>query len=228
MHDLALSLPRFAFPAAVLAALFLALAVPAIRLRVRAGTWGIVFHRDADPFQRLVGATLVVCLAAVVTGAVLHAAFGPEKLGVWSAPAWVGALGWALVAASLLLTVTAQAQMGASWRVGIDDRKTELVTRGLFRVVRNPIFSAMLLMLGGAALVAPCAWSIALWLGSALVLSLQTRLEERHLAGLHGQRYLEYASRVGRFVPGLGTLQSRDVRDAVSAERARGDRRRAA
>ena len=45
------------------------------------------------------------------------------------------------------LTVLAQLQMGASWRVGIDDRPTELVTGGLFRVVRNPIFTALLVFL---------------------------------------------------------------------------------
>lgn len=200
------ALARLALPAAVLGVLFLALALPALRLRARAGTWGIVFYREADPFQRVIGAAMAICMGAVAAGAIVHAIAGPAGLGVWSAPAWVGAAGWALMASSLVVTLLAQAQMGASWRVGIDDRPTALVTRGLFAVVRNPIFSMMLVMLAGAVLVAPCPASVALWLGSALVISLQTRLEERHLAALHGASYAEYAARVGRFVPLIGRL----------------------
>jgi hypothetical protein len=41
-------------------------------------------------------------------------------------------LGWTLMAAGLALVVAAQAQMGASWRIGIDDRPTALRTGGVF------------------------------------------------------------------------------------------------
>jgi protein-S-isoprenylcysteine O-methyltransferase Ste14 len=38
------------------------------------------------------------------------------------------------------------ASMGASWRIGVDpSERTDLVTGGAFALVRNPIFSAMLL-----------------------------------------------------------------------------------
>jgi len=50
--------------------------------------------------------------------------------------------------------------MGASWRVGIDDRPTQLVTGGLFSLSRNPIFSGMLLTLAGFILIASAAWLI--------------------------------------------------------------------
>jgi protein-S-isoprenylcysteine O-methyltransferase Ste14 len=40
-----------------------------------------------------------------------------------------------------------------------------------------------------------------------LALEIQVRLvEEPHLLRAHGSAYGEYASRVGRFVPGLGRL----------------------
>ena len=51
------------------------------------------------------------------------------------------------------LVVVSQTQMGASWGIGIDDRSTELVTRGLFGLVRNPIFSGLLLALLGFVLI---------------------------------------------------------------------------
>jgi len=138
---------------------------------------------------------------------VAYAVAGPAAVGVIAAPPAVAVAGWALVGASLALLVTAQTQMGAAWRIGIDERATPLVTHGLYRLVRNPIYSAMDLVLAGAVLVAPSPWSLAAAVAVAVALALQTRLEERHLVALHGDRYLAYAARVGRFVPRVGRLR---------------------
>jgi len=41
-----------------------------------------------------------------------------------------------------------------------------------------------------------------------VAVEVQVRLvEEPYLTKTHGERYLRYASRVGRFVPGAGLLQ---------------------
>ena len=116
------------------------------------------------------------------------------------------ALGLAIYVLGLTLTFVAQLQMGASWRIGVDPReRTALITTGLFRWVRNPIYSAVLLCFGGCALLLPTTLAVAGWLVILLAVQLQVRLvEEPYLLDVHGQAYREYASRVGRFVPGLG------------------------
>lgn len=44
--------------------------------------------------------------------------------------------------AGIALVLAAQAAMGASWRIGVDEtERTELVTHGLFGRVRNPAFT---------------------------------------------------------------------------------------
>ena len=116
------------------------------------------------------------------------------------------AIGWGCTAMALVTTVAAQFQMGAAWRVGIDQTPTPLVTGGLFSLIRNPIFSAMLVAAFGVALATPSPWSIATALDFLLLLHLQARLEEHHLATLHGDRYIAYAGKVGRFLPGVGKL----------------------
>jgi protein-S-isoprenylcysteine O-methyltransferase Ste14 len=136
----------------------------------------------------------------------LYAALGPSALCVWTGPEGLRLAGWTVCGAGLLFTLVAQAQMGASWRIGIDERPTGLVSHGLFRVVRNPVFTGMLLTLSGLVLVSPSPWTLMAWLHALLLISLQARLEERHLLDLHGEAYRRYASRVGRFVPGLGRL----------------------
>jgi protein-S-isoprenylcysteine O-methyltransferase Ste14 len=139
--------------------------------------------------------------------AALHAVLGAEALGEWRLPAAARVAGWLLLGAGAAITVAAQRQMGASWRVGIDDRPTELVTGGLFRVVRNPIFSGLLVFLAGFVLLAPAWWSIGIWVLTALGQRVQVAHEEKHLQTLHGATYLDYASRVGRFVPLVGRLR---------------------
>jgi protein-S-isoprenylcysteine O-methyltransferase Ste14 len=58
----------------------------------------------------------------------------------------------------------------------------------------------------GMALLLPCAWTVMTAVMALVVIAIQTRLEEAHLGALHGEAYRAYASRVGRFFPGIGLL----------------------
>jgi protein-S-isoprenylcysteine O-methyltransferase Ste14 len=120
-------------------------------------------------------------------------------------------IGAALFAIGLAVLVWAQAAMGRSWRIGVDESEsTALVTGGPFEVVRNPIFTTMIVMWIGLTLLVPSVVSLvslALLVGG---LELHTRLvEEPYLLRTHGEVYAAYAGRVGRFVPGVGTLGAR-------------------
>jgi protein-S-isoprenylcysteine O-methyltransferase Ste14 len=199
-------------PLAMATFLVAALVWPLLRHRRQTGEWAVVFHRrtSTGAAQAFIGAGLGLALTAAVAWPVALGFVGPARLGVWARPAWVAALGWAGFACGLVLIVAAQRHMAASWRIGIDDRPTALVTDGPFAHVRNPIYTAMLLALGGAALVTP-AWATVIgWPAAALLIGVQTRLEERHLLSQHGEAYRAWAARVGRFLPGIGRLGPHD------------------
>ena len=119
--------------------------------------------------------------------------------------------GIALFAGGLALTLAAQLGMGTSWRIGVDpSERTDLVTGGLFAVVRNPIYSGMLPASIGIALMVPNVLALAAVAALIVGLEIQTRaVEEPYLLATHGESYRAYASRVGRFVPGLGKLRPR-------------------
>ena len=118
---------------------------------------------------------------------------------------WIGV---ALAVTGIALTFASQAAMGTSWRIGVDENeRTELVTTGPFARVRNPIFTAMLLAALGLALMVPTVWSIAALIALLIALELQVRvIEEPYLLTAQGEEYREYASRTGRFLPGIGRI----------------------
>jgi protein-S-isoprenylcysteine O-methyltransferase Ste14 len=117
-------------------------------------------------------------------------------------------IGILLAAAGGLAVFAAQLGMGESWRIGVsDEERTDLVTGGWFSLCRNPIYTSMIAGWTGFALLVPT------WLGIAAVpviatgLEIQVRfVEEPYLLRTHGDAYRAYASRVGRFVPGVGPL----------------------
>jgi protein-S-isoprenylcysteine O-methyltransferase Ste14 len=197
---------RILLPALIGAFLFVDLVWPLLRLRRTAGTWGLAILGDQDPRERAVGAALFLLILAIVVGIVRFAWGGAAAVGASVPPAPVAAAGLALVALAIVVVAVAQQQMGASLRVGIPEEDTALVSRGLYRWVRNPIFLGMLLGLLGSAVAVPAAWSIAVWLGATATIAYQVRLEEEHLLERHGEAYRAYATRVGRFLPGVGRL----------------------
>jgi protein-S-isoprenylcysteine O-methyltransferase Ste14 len=117
--------------------------------------------------------------------------------------------GVVLAVVGILLTLAAQLSMGDSWRIGVDEsEQTDLVTEGAFSIVRNPIFSAMVVTAIGLTLMVPNVVAVVGLLALLVALELQVRgAEEPYLRSVHGQSYLEYMQRVGRFVPTLGRLR---------------------
>lgn len=117
--------------------------------------------------------------------------------------------GLVLTVSGTIATFAAQLAMGDSWRAGVDpEERTTLVTSGPFRLVRNPILTAVLITCVGLTLMVPTVIGLAGLVAVVVANQLLVRLrEEPHLRRVHGQEYLRYAAAVGRFVPGIGRLK---------------------
>ncbi len=124
------------------------------------------------------------------------------------------ASGFALFVVGLAGTLLAQARVGTSRRTGVDEAgRNDFVVRGPLALVRNPIFSVKIPAFLGLALLVPNAAAIAGFAALVSALELQVRfVEEPYLLRAHGTDYAAYASRVGRFVPGVGCLGDGRVR----------------
>ncbi len=108
------------------------------------------------------------------------------------------------------LTLAAQLGMGSAWRIGVNDtEQTNLVTDGLFALVRNAIFTAMGLTGLGLTLMVPNMVAVIGFVALLLALELQVRVvEEPYLRALHGHTYTQYQAITGRFLPALGTVEA--------------------
>ncbi|MEZ5375179.1 MAG: isoprenylcysteine carboxylmethyltransferase family protein [Acidimicrobiales bacterium] len=148
------------------------------------------------------GWLLVVALVAAAAAPVAELA----GLDPWYESVWVRGFGVGFAVVGIVLTFASQLSMGDEWRIGVDRAETtELVTQGAFRVVRNPIFSCVILTGVGLALMVPNSISAIGIVVLVVAIELQVRcVEEPHLRELHGDAYTGYASQVGRLVPGLG------------------------
>jgi protein-S-isoprenylcysteine O-methyltransferase Ste14 len=155
------------------------------------------------------GLLFVVALLVGVTAPLLALADVVKPID-WLDTTGVHVVGAVLFAIGLSGTLAAQFAMGESWRIGVDEgERTELVTDGPFSFARNPIFAAMLPTSLGLVLMVPSAVAIVGFVALGVALELQVRVvEEPYLQRAHGTTYAEYASRVGRFVPGVGRLSS--------------------
>jgi protein-S-isoprenylcysteine O-methyltransferase Ste14 len=188
---------------AVSVAFSLAFAVLALGLRA----WIHLHRTGQSPFRSRAG--ISGALAAAGLGAAFAA--GPILDGVaggtrWVGGPWIAAGGILLATLGLTCTIWAQFAMGSSWRIGVDPgERTALVTSGPFRLVRNPIYTSMMLFTGGLFLMVPNAASLAAVVLVAIALDLHVRrVEEPVLAAIHGDEYRHYMATVGRFFPRLG------------------------
>jgi len=119
----------------------------------------------------------------------------------WLEVPLVTGLGIAALIAALIWVVTAQVQMGDAWRIGIDsEHETPLVTHGLFRLSRNPIFLGMRVNLAAFFFVLPNAFTLVIWLVGDVAIQAQVYLEEAHLQRLHGPAYEQYCQQVRRWL----------------------------
>ena len=168
----------------------------------RTGINPVVF-KGSDDAHDFIGKVFKL-LFSLVVGVVVVYSFFPSAYKYLMPIPWLDRSAWAgviLLILSLVWTILAQAQMGESWRIGIDSgRKTKLVQRGVFNISRNPIFLGMMFTLLGLLLVTPNAITLLTFVLGVVLINIQVRLEEEYLKTTHGAEYATYSRRVRRWI----------------------------
>ena len=108
-------------------------------------------------------------------------------------------------AGGLALFQRSHADLGTNWSVTLQLRENHrLITRGVYRRVRHPMYTALFLYAVGQILVVPNwiagpSYLIAL----ALLFAYRVGVEERMMLDEFGDDYAAYVTTTSRFVPGL-------------------------
>ena len=173
----------------------------------RTGSIGLrVGSGKRTPAQILGAGGITVAAIGSVVGVVLDLA-GSSGFPPLDSVA-IGLAGCLAALLGIVVVLRGQADMGASWRIGVDpSERTHLVTIGVFRWTRNPIFLGMLLFWSGIGLMTPNVVTIASAIVALAAIEVQIRrVEEPYLLTAHGDVYRRYASKTGRLMPWLGRL----------------------
>lgn len=116
-------------------------------------------------------------------------------------PIWVP-LGLAVHAGSFAFALAARRALGRNWSGAITEKEDhQLVQSGPYRVVRHPIYTAMIGMSVGTAVV---SGDLHAFLGAALLAvayGRKLKLEEQNLDVVFGARYAEYRRRTRAIIP---------------------------
>ncbi len=100
---------------------------------------------------------------------------------------------------AVVIFAAATVTMKDSWRVGIPEEKTSLVTKGIYSWSRNPAFVGFDLLYLAICLLffnIPLA-VVSVW--AAVMLHLQILQEEEHMGKMFGQEYEEYKKHTLRY-----------------------------
>ena len=113
----------------------------------------------------------------------------------------VKSFGTVIVCGALLLYAVALRDLGGSWRLGIDRTASgPLVTDGVYRWSRHPIYVAFDLVFVGTFLVLGRLMFLVLAVMWMVLMHVHMRREEDFLAHLYGDVYRNYCARVGRYL----------------------------
>lgn len=116
--------------------------------------------------------------------------------------AWAGAF---VFAASLALFLATHRQLGRNWSQTLELRQGHtLVTHGVYRLVRHPMYSAFFLWaLAQALLLQNWIAGPAGFIGFGILYAFRVRREEEMMRRAFGPAYAEYEARTKRIVPFL-------------------------
>jgi protein-S-isoprenylcysteine O-methyltransferase Ste14 len=114
---------------------------------------------------------------------------------------WLRYAGIFFITAGAIINISALITMKNSWRVGIRyEQRTALITNGIFRFSRNPYFLSHDILIPGLLMLYPSLIIFFLFLSLALVFHKMILEEEKYLESKHGEAYLRYKRKVGRYV----------------------------
>ncbi|MDZ7269791.1 MAG: isoprenylcysteine carboxylmethyltransferase family protein [candidate division KSB1 bacterium] len=117
------------------------------------------------------------------------------------APKYFGSLGHSPATVGTAISIAGVVLIAAGWRQ--IHRSEGLITSGLYRYIRHPQYTGILLFTFGWLLHWPSAVTLILWPVLVMAYTWLAKQEEKQALEEFGARYTEYARQTKRFIPFL-------------------------
>lgn len=133
---------------------------------------------------------------------VVSPAFSIAEYGLHPVPLIAGIV---CLAVGLWLFHRSHADLGKYWSITLEVRENhQLITQGIYRRIRHPMYAALFLFALGQLLAVPNWIAGPSYLVSlGILFTLRVRNEERMMRETFGDEYVAYEARTKRLVPGL-------------------------
>jgi len=139
---------------------------------------------------------LLVALVAVALTATTYAG------DLWTPSPLVGGMLAGIVAAGLVFTLWARAELGRNWSAAVVLKEDhQLIRSGPYAIVRHPIYTGLIIMALGTVLDEGTAVGLPLVGALSLVLWIKSRREEELMAASFPVDYPDYRRHVRAFIP---------------------------
>lgn len=140
----------------------------------------------------------------VLEGVAFCIAFLVQRSG-WETAGWQYLVSMGFGVTSVAVLAAALRHLGMEWRIkAVVTEDHELVTTGPYRVVRHPVFGALLALLVSTVLVVTSTWAAWLALGVYLVgTEIRIQAEDGLLFRRFGKVFADYRMRTAAYVPYL-------------------------
>jgi protein-S-isoprenylcysteine O-methyltransferase Ste14 len=159
-------------------------------------------HRQVDRLEKFL---LIFVISTSTLLPVLYLFTRLLSFADYELPAFARWIGAVVMVVALWLFWRSHADLGENWSVTLEVRKEhQLVTHGVYRWIRHPMYAAILLWGVAQALLLAnwlAGWSA--FVPFLVMYVLRTPREEQMMCNFFGDEYRDYMRRTGRLFPRL-------------------------
>ncbi len=110
-------------------------------------------------------------------------------------------IGMIMISIGFLFEILGIIALGLNFRIELPTDDTELITSGIYRVMRNPIVFGIFLLVIGSFLIIPTIIVLVICIFNILTFNSKAIDEEKFLILRFGKDYKKYMNKVGRYLP---------------------------
>ena len=110
-------------------------------------------------------------------------------------------IGMITISIGFILEILGILALGINFRIELPTDDIELITSGIYRVMRNPIVFGIFLLVIGSFLIIPTGITLLIGIFNIITFNSKAIDEEKYLLRKFGEEYRNYKNSVGRYLP---------------------------